>query len=614
MSDRVVICDEGGCVKKVMVGITGLFFLLIFGVVALWLFRNPVATIVFQKSGEALMGGEVSVEGLNVGPFSLNLEWERLDIADAKDPWKNLVETGAGRLTFAWAPLLKGCFVVDSLTAEGLVVGGDRLVKARMVGGSVDKGKRPESLSGWLQKRLDSHAEMLPVLQVEDGASRDRVFALIRDEGLNTPDRVAQAQEIIRGRVAARKQRISQQGFDYRVKTVGDSLGAMNYKKAKTQEELTEMLANARELRNKLETLKLEIRKERGAAASDVARLRNWKGEFRHWVKEDTKRLTSVAHLDSQGLQDVADTLFSHRLGALMVPMIRRLETLNALGYGIEEFQDTTETMPAGPSWPRLWVKKAVVGVVLGDLQLNGVVTNFSSNQVKTGEPLRFLLEGVPSPGAGHLVVSGGVNCLNGGCRQQVEMHVEDVPQDDVVLAPGVRLAGGVADFETTYRLEGDTTLMEAHLTVNGLAVTGGGDGLLWFQKALAGALKRVPALDVKSTMVFREGEGRWELISNLDAHLKVGFDDAVGRETASLKQGLITEVERRLRRYDDLLDEELDLGQAMLIVPLETLEHDLRRQEVALKDFAVAVKAERRKRQQVIEEKGMDAVMKLKI
>jgi len=155
---------------------------------------------------------------------------------------------------------------------------------------------------------------------------------------------------------------------------------------------------------------------------------------------------------------------------------------------------------------------------------------------------------------------------------------------------------------------------MEAHLTVNGLAVTGGGDGLLWFQKALAGALKRVPALDVKSTMVFREGEGRWELISNLDAHLKVGFDDAVGRETASLKQGLITEVERRLRRYDDLLDEELDLGQAMLIVPLETLEHDLRRQEVALKDFAVAVKAERRKRQQVIEEKGMDAVMKLKI
>ncbi|BCS97469.1 hypothetical protein DSLASN_31010 [Desulfoluna limicola] len=600
--------------KRGMVRITGFFILLIVGVATLWFFRNPAATLVLQKSGETLMGAEVSVEGLDVGPVSLDLAWERLDIADAKDPWKNLVETGPGRLTFAWAPLLKGCFVVESLTAEGVVVGGDRLVKARAVGGSGDVGKTSASLSRWLQTRLESRAERLPVLQVEDGANRDRVLALIRDEGLDTPLRVAQAQETIRSRVAGWKQRIRNRGFEYRAKAIGDTLDAMNYKKAETQEELTEMLAKARTLTRELDSLRLEIRQERSEAASEVARLRTWKGAFRGWVEEDKKRLSSMAHLDTRGLKDVADTLFSHRLGAVMVPMIRRFETLRALGYGVEEGQDTPEPMSEAQPWPRLWVKKAVVRVASGDLRLNGVVTDFSSNQVKAGEPLRFLLEGVPSPGAGHLVVSGDVNCLNGGCRQQVEMQVEDVPLDEVILAPGVQLAGGVADFQATYRLEGDTTQMDATLAVNGLVVTGGGDGLLWFRTALAGALKRVPALDVKSKMTFQDGEGRWELFSNLDAHLKLGFDDAVDRETATLKQGLMAEVERRLRRYDDLLDEELDIGQAVLLVPLETLEYDLGRQEAALKAFVVAVKAERRKRQQAIEEKGMDAVMKLKI
>jgi hypothetical protein len=121
-----------------------------------------------------------------------------------------------------------------------------------------------------------------------------------------------------------------------------------------------------------------------------------------------------------------------------------------------------------------------------------------------------------------------------------------------------------------------------------------------------------VPALEVQSAMTFGEGQASWDLVSNLDAYLKVSFDGAVDRETARLKQGVKTEVDRRLRRYGDLLDEELGMALQGLPALLGSLQDELRQAYLALKTFVDEVEKERRKRQQALDEKRMNSMMKL--
>lgn len=597
-----------GRVKK---WVLGLVLLPVIAVAVLWGFRNPIATFGLERCGEALVGAEVSVKGVRVGPVSLDLAWEGLTIADARDPWKNLLETGPGRLRLAGPPLLHGCVVVEGLTAEEVAVGGGRLVEARVRAGAAVYGKKNALLSRWLRQRLESGAQRLPGLELEDGGSPERVHEVMEAVVLLTPDRVAEARAAIQRRVARWHHRFRGQDFQRRIRAIGEALGAEESQGAESLEALTEMLSKAQGLKIKLEDLKREVRTERGAAAAEVARLNRWQAAYRRWVAEDTEGAVALAHLDSRGLQKVAEALFSHPLGDVMVPLIDTLESFSALACGVEEAPEPAGAAPR--PWPRLWVKRAVVGVVSGGVRLNGRVTGFSSHQAKAGEPLRFFLEGEAAAGAGRLGANGEISCPDGVWRHAGELRAEGVPSGEVALAPGISLAGGMADFQATYGFEEGTSRVVSQVTVAGLSVAGEGGGAPWFRQALGGALGRVPALELRSTMALGEGEGRWDLASNLDAYLAVRFDEAVARETARLKQGVQTEVTRRLRRHGLALDEELAMAQQALLAPLEALEHDLRREERALIRFVAGVKKERRKRQKIIEEKGMEALMRMK-
>ncbi|WP_300674478.1 hypothetical protein [Desulfoluna sp.] len=590
----------------------GLLLLPVLAVAVLWVFRNPIVTYGLQRGGEALVGAEVWVEGLEVGPFSLDLAWERLAVADARDPWKNLVETGPCRLRLDGPPLLDGCFVVESLTAKGVVVGAARRVKARVIEGPKRSEQRPERLSLWLQRRLEAGTARFSGFQVEDGGSRDKVFEVMGAADLQTPMHVAMAQATLQKRAAGWKHRLVGRDFQRRIKAISEALKAEDVKGAEGLETLTEMREQAEGLQGELALLKGEIQAERGAVAAEVTRLKQWQGAFQGWAKQDMERAVVMAHLESQGLKRVAETLFSHLLGAKLGPIASQFEGLTALCQGVEEASDREGQRAEFLPWPRLWVKKAVVEVGAGAVRLKGTVTDFSSHHETVGEPFRYILEGSADGDAGHLVVSGEVSCLGGVCRQEGVLRVDEVLFKEVKLAPGIQLTGGDATFQATYLVEEDSPRMISRLNVRGLRVAGEGADLHWLQQALKGSLRRVPGLELQSKMLFQKGEGRWDLSSNVDAYLKVSFDEAVGRETARLKQGVRREVERRLRRYGNLLDEEIGIAQRGLLASMAPLGNELKQAELLLQAFVEAVEKERLKRQQALNEQRMKSMMKL--
>ncbi|VVS92256.1 hypothetical protein [Desulfoluna spongiiphila] len=597
--------------KKWLIGIAAVLGLPLVAVALLWVCRNPIITYGLTHSAEALVGAEVSLEGVKAGPFGLTLAWERLVVADPDNPWKNVVETGSCRLTLAGPPLLKGCVVVESLTANEVSVGKGRRVKARSVDSSPRPESTPESLSLWLRRKLETDAKELPALSLGDRGSPEIVREVMAGVDFQTPGLVDRARADIKARVTRWQWRLRAHDYKGPLRAVGEALAGEDPTKAESTEALAALSEKGEGLKRDLKRMKGELRAERGAAEAEVAHLRRWASSYRGWVAQDVKGAVALVHTKAPDLQDVGGTLFSYHQAEMLIPMVARLESLGALICALQE--DGAESGEPPRPWPRLWVRHADLEINAGSYLLQGTVTGLSSRESKTGDPFTFHLQGEPSLQAGNMEVKGDVSCRADVYRQGVTVRAGGIPQGEMVLAPGVHLTGGEVDVTVAYRARGEEVRVESLLAVTGGEVTGDGGEFRWFQQALKGALGRVPALEVESVVTFVGGEGRWDLVSNVDAYLAIRFDEAVARETKRLTQGLKAEVERHLSRHGMVLEEELAVAEQRILSPLEFLEESLRREELAVDRFLAGVDKERAKRQQVIEEKGMDALMKWK-
>lgn len=595
--------------KKWLIALAAVVSLPVVAGALLWLFRNPLADYALTRGAEALVGAEVSVEGVKAGPFSLELAWERLVVADARDPWKNLVETGPGRLTLAGPPLLKGCLKVESLTTGGVVVGGARRMKARVTDPSSVAGTPSDRLSLWLRRQLEEEAKELPGLAMVDRGSPETVRGVMGAVSFQTPAQVDRARADMQARSARWQWHLRGRDYKKRLTAIAEALEGEDPAAAETMEVLSAMAERGQGLKKELEILGDELAKEKATAEAELSRLGRWTAAYPGWVARDVEAARGMVRPGEPGLQDLGETLFSYHLARLTVPAVEGLESLGALVCALKE----DEGLKAAGPCPKLWIDRAGVAMDMGAFSMSGTAEGLSSHRPQGEGALTFDLEGEALSESGQLKVTGRAGCPGDACDQGGIIHAQGVPAEEVILAPGVHLTQGVADVRMAYRMLGQEARVETLVTLTGATVTGDGGGLGWLRQALEESLARVPFLEVRAVMTFDGGQGRWELESNLDAYLAVRFDEAVARESERVAQGLKEEVERRLRRHGVLLEEELAVAQQRMMSPVAFLEESLGRETLAVDRFLAGVEKERAKRQQEIEEKGMDALMKWK-
>jgi len=79
-------------------------------------FTDQLIETGIEKTIQAVTGAKAEIDDLDVDIFSLGFEWQRLQMADPKEPYQNLIETGRTAFSLNLAALLRKKYVINEIT------------------------------------------------------------------------------------------------------------------------------------------------------------------------------------------------------------------------------------------------------------------------------------------------------------------------------------------------------------------------------------------------------------------------------------------------------------------------------------------------------------------
>ncbi|MFW6254196.1 MAG: hypothetical protein ACOC41_04635, partial [Chitinivibrionales bacterium] len=163
----------------------GLIFLLIVIAVVggfLLLFADKLVEWGMEKAGSAVVGARVEFSGVDLRVFSVSMSWDRLQVTNPQNTWRNLFETGYVELNLALEPLLLKRFVIQNMQTDSLRFNTERKTDGALPGNTTtDPGT-----VGRVQTLIYEELETLPGYQIAN-LEEINVDSIIRILSLQTP-------------------------------------------------------------------------------------------------------------------------------------------------------------------------------------------------------------------------------------------------------------------------------------------------------------------------------------------------------------------------------------------------------------------------------------------
>ena len=123
-----------------------------------------------EYAGERATNARVEIDGLELSLFPIGLGWERLQVADPGDTWKNLFETGSVRFSMNAGQLLRAKFIIDSIRVDGFVLGAQRSTDGSLGAPPTTVGEssesQPPSFSEQAREATGSQTASTPVFDL----------------------------------------------------------------------------------------------------------------------------------------------------------------------------------------------------------------------------------------------------------------------------------------------------------------------------------------------------------------------------------------------------------------------------------------------------------------
>ena len=95
-----------------------------------------------ETAGESVVGAKVEIDHLKLTLFPLGVTFERMQVANPDDPWKNIFETRHVGFTMDAGQLLRGKYIIETMEVKDLILGTKRTTDGSIPGGKAKERGR----------------------------------------------------------------------------------------------------------------------------------------------------------------------------------------------------------------------------------------------------------------------------------------------------------------------------------------------------------------------------------------------------------------------------------------------------------------------------------------
>ncbi|MBI3297637.1 MAG: TIGR03545 family protein [Elusimicrobia bacterium] len=516
---------------------------------------DPLLKRGIERAGSAALGAKLELGSFKTRFFPPSVRVARLAAADAEDPMRDLVVVGAARFELEGRPLLEKKLVVSAATLEGLAFGTPRKSSGALP--SAPPSPAAEALGRWSQ-------EAKAAVAGAGESAKDDLTARYKVD----PEALA---SVKLARELEARWNASYEDWDTRLKAfdVQRKVAEIEALAAKAKAGApAERVAAALEVSKKVKEARAELQAIEQGLRAAAARAKADLGAVARAKESD---LQAAAALLKLPVFD-AETVTGYLVGPRVAAWVSRAARLAAASRGgapeAKPLARGTEVpFPKARSWPRFWVKKAVLSGVIdlgGPLEFKGEAADWASEAALVPGPARLHLAGAQ----GDRSVSATVALDRRGPEPaaSLEARVAGLAFAAQSFGEGsfaVEAGPGRADAAARLGFSGGALLGDFAVKAvpSSLSARGAGANPL-VVRALGEALASLKTIEVKGAVAGTPDAPRLSLSSNLGRATGDALKRVAGREAEERLAGVRAKIDAAVKEKVGPLSERID-GQA---------------------------------------------------
>lgn len=392
-----------------------LLVVLLAHVAVFWFFfQDHYLESALESAIEIVAGAKVEIDDFHLSLWGLECSWERLQIANKNDPWKNLLETGSASFKLEGRPLFWKRLIIHKMVLEDVRSGTQRTSD-----GSLPQPE-PDEEPGLVDKKaaeLQQKIRQMPVFDLEALGTKIKIDSIV---DVNNLQAVQQYQELAQWADSSFKYweaQLQPEAYRKQLNTLGTEIQALQLDKISNVVELASALKKLEDIHTRVKKLKSEV----DAQYQGVRQLTNDADQLLNLaqdaVKRDIARAQELARLKDLDVREVALLLFGApvmrqfdqisgyiQLGRKYLPTAKKL-LISEKEEKPPRFEGQDIYFPFHYRYPRFLLRKARFSgaTAAGDTSrayfVNGTLTGLTNEPPVFGKPTRFDLSSAKQQG-----------------------------------------------------------------------------------------------------------------------------------------------------------------------------------------------------------------------
>lgn len=267
-----------------------------------------------EKGLQAIAGAKVEIDNFHFSLFKMECSWDRIQVANANDPWRNVIETSRASFDLETRPLFWKRKIINEMVLENVRSG-----TQRKTDGSLPKKEEPPSKStepgfadrakAAIQKQLGD----VPIFDLSGLGKKLKIDSLVNVDNLATVQAYKELQNTADSTFDYWKSQLDVKTYTARVNELENKVKSLKLDKI---DEIKDVVAVV-ELAKKVD----DIRKDANSIKKDVEgkhealtqTFNNLQGELKsaqNSLQEDIKKAQQLAKLKDLDVKDVSMLLF----------------------------------------------------------------------------------------------------------------------------------------------------------------------------------------------------------------------------------------------------------------------------------------------------------------
>lgn len=541
-------------------GIIFIAIITVFGFLISWMSIDPIIESKIEYQASVANGALVEIDGFDIDLIDLKIRWDRLQVANAENTMTNTFETGEMELDFLFWPAWWERVIIEDVILKEFKMGTERETDGYFEIPEEEKNTEPSFIAQVITdvtSEVSSNAKM----EFTNIKTNINVDSLMSKLDFQAPEKIDSLRNGLSKNYQKWDSTLTNTDVNTEIAKIESTINAIDVKNIKDPKKAIEAIKNVQQLakqvdslKTKAENLKKDFQEDFGDSEFSVGRIDNW-------IESDFQRAMNLAKLPTIDSGNIAQSLFGEDLlsdysGYLEYIAIARKYGSRLIGgedeEKIERYEGKDYKFSDKYEWPKLWIQNIdLSGETKTAIQLAGQITNISSSQEKTKEPIKFNIGGKDASNRS-MSLTGEFNYLEEEPRESVRFSYDGFGLKGTKISPSELLP---------YPLETGTGEVSASVSI----IDKRFDSEIGYRaKNIAFDFGENPSTDriqqlIRDAVSSADQINVTALVDNLDGPLKIkvrsNIDDLF---VNALKNTVSREVDAARKKIEDRVNQEI--------------------------------------------------------